>query len=384
MKTGTEIWAGGFVDEGAVVLRDLGLEGLIEPIPDEESAVLSLRPAANGNVYGLTHGRRSHLFVYNGFPVEDGVLRLGVVGENTIGGDLVCAGDGLVYGAVYGAPDGDGEEAHVTMFRYDPSRDAMSGETGMRVGEPEFIPSPFGGRRFSRLAIDAERGVVYGALLTSKVLFSYDIVTGSLTELGPIGVEVASKVLCVTDGGVVYGAGDEGVVFRLDPERREIQQTAMVAPCGKGKDYVNEVTAFAYDAPTRAIYGGTLNDGYLFRIELDHERVICLGKPVEQRPIRCLTMGADGRVFGVAGEPGSGLCHLFRYDPETGDLRDLGVPRSTITQSWVAHEIDAICTNRNGHIVMGENDRMSHLMVYYPSVRAVEGRRRGVSVAATG
>ena len=366
-----DLWSASFVQEGYVVVRELGFEGIVKPIPDGESAILSLVPGTDGKIYGLTHGRRSHLFVYNNVVVEDCVVPIGITAENVSGGDLFCTSKGIIHGVVWGEPAPEGALVPMSMFRYNPERDLVSSEMAMLFGRIEAIPCPFKGRRISRLAFDSSRDTAYGLFLPENILFAYEAESGCVTEVGCLGEGLVSKTLCVADG-VVYGAGESGSIFRVDPDRGEIENTAMRLPCGKGKEYVNEAGAWAYDPCIRTIYGGTFADGFLFKIELDRGRVICVGRPTEQRPIRCLTVGRDGQVFGISGEPKKGICHLFRYDPETGDLRDLGIPHSTIVKCWTAHEIDAICTNRCGHIVMGENDRMSHLLVYYP---AVEKRR---------
>jgi len=356
----------GFVDEGTVVLRELGLEGLIAPIPEDECAILALVPGAEEKVYGLTHGTRSHLFVYHNFPVEDGVLRLGAIAENISGGSLVCTNQDVIYGVVYGETPEHG--IHSVMFKYDGNCDNISGEQALDHGKPIEIPCPFAGKKLSNLVIDRKSNTIFGITFPDHMFFAYEVETGRFREIGHLGEGVVSKVICLADGPTIYGVGNDGVVFRFLPAKNCIEITKMVIPCGKSKDYVNEATALAYDADRHVIYGGTLLDGYLFKIKLDSEKVICLGRPIEQRPIRCLALGHDGKLFGIAGEPKSGICHLFRYDPESGDLRDLGIPRSTITKSWVAHEIDAMCVDRNGHVIMGENDRMAHLLVYYPPV----------------
>ena len=356
----------GFVDEGTVVLRELGLEGLIAPIPEGECAISALVPGVSGKVYGITHGAQSHLFVYYNFPVEDGVIRLGVIAENVSGGSLVCASQDIVYGVVYGeTPE---HSINAVMFKYDGTEDNITGEQGLNHGRPVVIPCPFADKKLSNLVIDRESNTIFVMTFPDHALFAYEVDASRFREAGRIGDGIVSKTICLADGPPVYGVGNDGIVFRFSPAKNRIEKTGMIIPCGKGKDYVNEATALVYDAAHRVIYGGTLLDGYLFKIELASERVVCLGRPIEQRPVRCLALGHDGKVFGIAGEPKSGICHLFRYDPESGDLRDLGIPRSTITQSWVAHEIDAMCVDRNGHVIMGENDRMSHLMIYYPPV----------------
>ena len=364
-----EIRKAGFVTEGAIIVRTLGLEGMASPIPEGESGIIALRAAPNGRIYGLTHGTRSHLFVYDPFPTEDFVIDLGVVGENTTGGDIFCAGDGLVYGIVFGGRDSS--TVQTSVFRYDPSGDYVGLEHGMWTAAPEMLSWPLEGSRVSKLAFDSDTGLAYGLLLPGNVLFSYRGESGELAKLAQVEGRVVPPVVCVADG-VVYGVGEWGVVFRYDPEAGEIERTDMVIPAGKGKDYVNEASALVYDDVSRTIYGGTSVDGYLFFIDLESEEVVCCGKPTDQPYVRCLTVGLDGRVYGVVGQPKRGMCHLVRYDPRNGDLRDLGIPFGTVTEHWVAHEIDAICTSRNGHIVLGENDRISHLMVYCP---AVERRR---------
>lgn len=376
MSNSKSLWNLGFVDEGAMVLRELGLEGLIAPIPENECAILSLVPGVNGKVYGLTHGTRSHLFVYHNFPVEDGVLRLGVIAENTFGGDLVCTSKDIIYGVVYGETPETGIRS--VMFKYDGNRDGVSGEQVLSRDKPVEIACPFAGQKLSNLVIDKKRDVIFGITFPDHMLFTYEVDTNNFREAGHIGDGIVSKTICLADGPTVYGIGHGGRVFRFRPAENCIETTRMVIPCGKGKDYVNEATALIYDSNRRVIYGGTLLDGYFFKIELDNERVTCLGRPIEQCPIRCLALGYDGKVFGIAGEPKSGICHLFRYDPESGDLRDLGIPRSTVTKSWVAHEIDSMCVDRNGHIIMGENDRMSHLLIYYPPVAKGENRLNSV------
>jgi hypothetical protein len=363
-----EIWAGAFVTEGTIVLRELGFEGMIEPIPDEESAIAALVPGRRRNVYGLTVGRRSHLFAYSDTPMEDCVLRVGVVAENAAEAGLAVTRKGLVYG--FAAVEGD-PAARTRWFRYDPSGDAVSSEMSLDLGKPESIECPLADQQVSRIALAPDSDRLY-ALTTEGALFAWDIGTRGHVALGDLrefDEGRVSKALCVADDGRLYAVAGDGVVVRLDPSCDRIQRTGMAVPAGKGKEYVNEATCLVWDPSRRAIYGGTSADGYLFRIEPDVERVICLGKPTEQRPIRCLAVGLDGLVYGVVGEPRTGMPHLFRYEPESGDLRDLGIPKSTIVKLWVAHEIDAMCVIRNGHVVMGERDRISHLLIYYPPVQ---------------
>jgi len=330
-------------------------------------------PGIAGKVFGLTRGPRAHFFVYHDFPQEDCVIPLGVVAENAAAGCLAVARDGWVYGVV-SSPQPGREDFATVFFRYDPSSTSISSEYNLKRGKPEWLPSPFGARRVPALIADKQSDLLYGLLAPGNIFFSYDPALGKLSEFGAIGENHVSEVLCLAQGAV-YGVGPDGRIFRFDTQTGRMIQRDMVLPCQKGKEFVNKANALIYDPTTNRLYGGTSPDGYLFRVELDEERVISLGKPLDQSPIRCMALGGDGTVYGAAGEPRGGICHLFRYLPDSGDLRDLGVPRATISKCWIAHEIDTMCTNRNGHIVMGENDRISHLFVYFPPIRRMRASR---------
>jgi hypothetical protein len=57
---------------------------------------------------------------------------------------------------------------------------------------------------------------------------------------------------------------------------------------------------------------------------------------------------------------------LFRYDPSSGDMRDLGILRATLPDEWIGHVFNAILTGPNGEIYLGESDRISRLFTYFP------------------
>ena len=71
------------VNQTRIDMRDLGYPP-IDVIPSDESAVRALTVAPNGAIYGVTGGKRSHLFVL--FPVHGYVQPLGYRGRG--GGNL--------------------------------------------------------------------------------------------------------------------------------------------------------------------------------------------------------------------------------------------------------------------------------------------------------
>jgi hypothetical protein len=112
-------------------------------------------------------------------------------------------------------------------------------------------------------------------------------------------------------------------------------------------------------------YGGTRADGILFRFDPLSEQIVSLGKPVRGGRIRALTANRSGALFGIGGDDNL-ISRLFRYDPSTGNMRDLGIPRATLPEEWLGHEFDAIRTGPHGEIYLGESDRISRLFTYYP------------------
>ena len=78
-------------------------------------------------------------------------------------------------------------------------------------------------------------------------------------------------------------------------------------------------------------------------------------------------------MFGIAGEPG-GCAHLFCYNPETRELKDLGVPLATVETPWYGYEFEAAVTGKDGEIYLGEVDRISHLWIYFPPIPGRKGQ----------
>lgn len=380
-----------FVSEGHTEVRRLGPVAFTKPIPPEESAITCLLRHSNGKIYGGTSGKKAHLFFYDPSPDADTVVDIDIVGKNTKVTSLVSEENGRIFG---GTQDNEGAGS---MFVYSPCevllekaqvvgksiREVfdMPAEDQMfhsivdpthSVGKIEFLEPPVAGEGITSLAIDRGRGLLYGVTAKSGFLFVYDIknsevvVKGKIDETGEF-----TKKIVVDNNGIVYGACGNGKIVRYDPERGVIEKLNMYAPSLKGREIYNCVDCWAADEKTNIIYGGTV-DGILFVLYPEEEKIICLGKPLDQTRIRALTVGKDGRVFGIGGEHGK-CCHLFVYEPETRQLRDLGVLLATVETPWYGYEFEAGVTGRDGEIYFGESDRISHLFIYFP---AIEGRQK--------
>jgi ligand-binding sensor domain-containing protein len=114
------------------------------------------------------------------------------------------------------------------------------------------------------------------------------------------------------------------------------------------------------------LYGGT-SDGFLFRFDPETMQIGNLGKPMWQYRIRGLAFSKDGDLWGVGGERG-GAARLFVYRTAEGSFENLGlldVNRSPY-DAWLAFEVDSIIGGPDGTIFIGESGRISHLYLLYP------------------
>ncbi len=352
--------SGAFVREGRVETRALQMhQNLSEPIPAGECAITSLCRAKRGLIYGATSGKRSHLFCYNPGPGQDGVTDLGVIpGAKEVRRSLVACDDGRVIGGVTvaDAPEEGGYLfAHTRRHRrHDSSLDRLA--------------TPVEGEGVAALAIDNARQRVYGLSTVTGTLFVYDLVGEAVSVKGPVDeTNTFSHVLVVDNEGRVYGAKALGELFRYDPETDCVSPLGVRIPTVAGRSFYNRLDSAALDEDTGLIYGGGSADGYLFVFDPATVTVTALGKVAAEPRVRCMTVGLDGRVYGIAGDH-DGMGHLFRYDPQTRELADLGIPYSGMDRVWHGYEFDAACTGEHGEIYLGESDRVSHLFLYFPPI----------------
>lgn len=350
-----------FVCEGHVETRALQRhQNLSEPIPPGECAITSLCRGKGGIIYGATSGRQSHLFYYDPGPGQDGVVDLGVIdGAKEVRRSLVATGDGRIIGGVTASAD---PEQGGYLFAY-PRRDKQG------TGSVDLLLCPVEKEGIACLTVDRARERVYGLSTVSGTFFIYDLQQGTVVTTGPVDeTNTFSCTLVLDKTGNVYGAKSLGELFRYDPVDDSLRPLGIRIPSVAGRQYYNRLDSATLDEHSGMIYGGGSADGVLFTFEPETRKMTALGKVTAEPRIRCMTVGADGRVYGVAGER-EGMGHLFRYDPDTRELADLGIPYSGMDRVWHGYEFDAACTGEFGEIYLGESDRVSHLFIYFPPVR---------------
>jgi len=379
-----------FVNEGHVEVRTLGPKEFTEPIPPGESAISALAVHTNGKIYGGTGGQKSHLFFYDPTPDADVVVGIGIVAENARVTSLVSCEDGNVYGATESLDGGSG-----VIFQYKPCETLlkeadfkglgareifdMSAEDQVffsivdpchSAGKIETIISPLQGEGISDIVIDNERKIIYGVSSQTGTLFKFDISTKEVSSIGRIDANgnFSQKLLILPDGNL-YGAGLYGRLFKLNAESGSMRFLDACAPALKGRELYNRVTNWIYDKDKQLIYGGTV-DGIVFRYDLHNDKMTCIGKPIDQSLIRALTLGNEGTVYGICGEKGK-CCHMFIYNDESRELKDMGVLLARVERPWYGYEISCAATGADGRIYYGEEDRISNLFMYFPPVKKI-------------
>ena len=346
--------------------RDLGYPP-IDVIPDGESGITSLTVAPNGNLYGATSGKQSHLFVL--IPRHGYVQPLGVVpGATSVTNGLAVADTGDVY--IGTSPGGH-------LLKYTPHDEFTE---PIQIGKPlpvTDLGQPIPGESIFALAIGHGSAFVYGLTSPDAHFFEYSIAKGTFRDLGVVANKIPegekfekdkimSRMLVVDRNGNVFASGEDGAFFRFNPNGGQgIEKLAISAPAVPGREPWNRVDAFLLD-PSGMIYGGT-SDGYLFRLDPEKLTVTNLGKPLIQYRINGLVRAPNGKLYGVGGNQ-EGMARLFSYDPVEGSYDVLGfvdVNRRPY-YTWQAYMIGAMAADADGSVYIGENERISKLYLFYP------------------
>lgn len=355
------------VNQMQIDARDLGYPP-VDVIPAGEAAVHALATAADGRLYGVTGGAKSHLFVL--YPVHGYVQPLGfITGVTDVRQSLVISRAGDVY---VGAASSPGH-----LFRYKPAPDEDA--RPIRVDQPcpvTDLGGPREGETILALTIDPQREVIYGITAPSGDFFSYSLREARFEVHGEVATGVIpgekfeahrllGRALVIDADGCVYGSGEGGRLFRYDPKAKVLSRLPLLLPGIPGREPYVRVDAWVRDTKGK-IYGGT-SDGYLFRFDPAQSKVENLGKPLIQYRIRGLAFGRDGLIYGVGGDDDD-MARLFSYNPDSGAYAVRGfvdVNRRPYF-TWQAYTIDAVAAGADGVIYLGEAERLSKLYVFHP------------------
>jgi len=352
------------VNQVRIDMRDLGYPP-VDAIPSDESAVRALTIAPNGALYGVTGGKRSHLFVL--FPVHGYVQPFGYLdGVKTMYRSLVVSKSGDVY---VGSGDSDGH-----LYLYSTARDERKPIRVDVACEMKDLGVAVAGEGIFSLAIDRERGIIYGLTQPNGQFFSYSIPSAKFTVHGKVAernipgekfenYKNIGRGIAIDSEGTAYASGEDGVIYSLS--RGELRKLPVTAPTVPGREPYNGVDVWALD-PCGILYGGT-SDGYLFRFDPKSLVMENLGKPLNQYRIRGLVFSKNGKLYGAGGQDDE-MARLFSYDPVRGVYEMLGMidVNRRPYYSWQAYVVDAMAIGANDTIYIGQSERKSKLYLYFP------------------
>ena len=175
-----------------------------------------------------------------------------------------------------------------------------------------------------------------------------------------------SPRLVLDHSGRVWGTSGSARLWHYDPATGKLVLWGPRVPAAAGREAHTTVSAWAVSPSDGMIYGGTSPDGFFFKFDPRTLQMTPLGKPTRLDEIHCLSVGSDGRVYGMAGGE-EDIGHLFVYDPASGALVDLGVPVSTLSTRQYGYHFRSALTAAGGELYFGQHERASHLWLYFPS-----------------
>ena len=227
---------------------------------------------------------------------------------------LVMDRDGSILGATAGL-HGVQEREHALggkIFRYDPRNDRL--DLIARPVEREYIQS---------ILHDPDRRLVYGFTYPVPYFFRYALDSGDCKRFY---IDSLPHLPAIDDEGCVWATwGQQNSFFKYDPGVDKIDWKQLrlprleVTPFGPSPD-PGQVDCMISGADGY-LYVGSVS-GALYRFDPAKETVEYLGKPGTGLRMSALTLGEDGKIYGITGmEQGT---FLFAYDRDEGRFQSKG------------------------------------------------------------
>ena len=352
-----EVSDGTFVTEGTMVAFPLCFPGASAPIASDESRITALDVTPEGIVYGGTSGKRTHLFVGMFHTITGIVFDLGAI-EGADRCAAICCGKEKFIACVNGPRGG-----RLFTRRLQPAAGDLLQEWGFTREPLTEIGEAVKGEKILHAVADASKSLVIG--VTERHVFTVSFQNARVEIVGEV---TGAGRLAVGSKGGIFGMDDGDTLWRLDPETKALARKLIPLPPGRWQPPL----IWAKDPADGGLYVADA-DGRLFSFA--EERA--LSGPLAQTmiaPVRAMAVTPDGRVFGACGD---GIGKLFCYSPDTRKVTSIGVAVSVIERRRYGYEFGDAVTGRDGQIILGEDDDLGHLWLYFPRIlsRAASGTR---------
>ena len=199
------------------------------------------------------------------------------------------------------------------LFRYHPAKD-----------EYEFLGRPVEHDYIQNIAVDHERGIIYGATYPLGWFFGWDI--EKRRTLFKAFIADLPHQVCVDDQGNCWGSyrlsyetpGDVRLI-RYSPANGRLTWTDIAMP-GDFPDRSALIDTFV-NGGDGFLYIGA-DTGVLFRLDPTKGKVEMVARPAASRQFGALSPPVRGKIHGIAGNDKS--AEVFSYDLATGKIVTYG------------------------------------------------------------
>lgn len=264
--------------------------------------------------------------------------------------------DGCIYAAIALLHDIDKylEAPGGAIIRYNPDTEDI---------KKLIIPVPH--HYIQSICLDQKRGIIYGCTFTPEKLFSFNITTGEVCELGPVGSALAmaqAENIEIDDDGCVWSGWnvtrawqslpgpDSHRLCKYDPVKKKIIYFKEGLPNPDGSYGFVKPEGLFNIAGKMFASGG---NGSLYLVDTGTGKAKYLFTPVSNRRSRLasLRLGPDGYAYGVVGRDGN--CELLQFDPNKLTYKLLGEIADGSEKCWQVHDV---AITEDGTIYACEND----------------------------
>jgi len=357
----------GFITEGTMVAIPLGFSGITTNIPADESAITALTIDSDRRIYGGTSGQKVHIFCAFTRGVTGMVHDLGVVPGATYCQAVMVGADEQVYACVSNHEQGWIVVHPPENIPYDCLQEWGFTRTPFRtVVEPSGQRSTLN-EPLAHAVIDPSKQNIYGVTAKTGHLFCFNINDQTVEIYGKIDEVHRFGTSLVFYNQQIIGTNSDGAIWHFDLLSKKLIQTDCLIPCTAGREFNNQVQAWAIDQRNQIIYGAGSSDGFLFAYHPEKNKLISLGKPAVSRTITALAVTNDSRLFGMSGDENE-ISHLFVYQPTSGEIKDLGIPVSVLNERTYGYFFKSAVVGKDGEIFFGQAERISHLWCYFPAI----------------
>ena len=348
-----------FVREGSLYVRSVNSNRQIRDIDFYSSNITALT-YYKGFLFGATSGEKSVVFeqvLNSAYDVAAPVLEL-ENGNETKG---IAVRDMILY--LGSNKEGKGNIIEVKGCG---GLGDVIQEWGYPIPEEKLLLS-LDEKILSFVQSRKNNDTVYIITESGKFL-TYSIKDCKTEEKGIISENFFSPCVCEDSDGNVYLFRELGEMLVFSDG--ELKETGISVSCYPGKGPYAKISACIYSEKDNTLIVGD-TEGLISIIELTPDdskpKSYPIGKPSAVGGIDFLTEINDGRIYGSAGSK-EGMAHLFLYDRKYHSLKDLGVCCATVEKGWYGYVFGAMLALPDGHIVLGEDDRLGCLFHYYPPI----------------